>query len=100
MSTPNLSASGSSPEHDRIVVLIEQLQASVSWNPKGQWRAYLCAVLYGVIAALQGDLGLYAGVLVVVFLLLQFNEQRTRRQIDLTVQLFRELDKKNDFDAP
>ena len=41
---------------------------------------------------------LYCGVLVVVFLLQTYSEQRTRRQIDLLVQLVQELEKKKSHD--
>ncbi len=37
---------------------------------------------------------MYCGVLVVIFMLQTFSEQRTRRQIDLLVQLVQELEKK------
>ena len=101
MTTPTSFASGGAPERATILTLIEQLQASCSWKPKGQWRAYLCAILYGCIAALQGTqfFILYCGVLVVVFMLQGFSERRTRRQIDLLVQLARELEKKRHDDA-
>ena len=100
MTTPHSSASGT-PERASTLALIEQLQGSCSWKPKGQWRAYLCAVLYGFIAALQGTqfFILYCGVLVVVFLLQHFSEQRARRQIDLLVQLVQELERKSHDDA-
>jgi len=101
MTTPQ-STSGSAPEHANIIGLIEQLQASCSWKPKGQWRAYLCAVLYGFIAAFQGwsFLLVYCLIMAVVFMLQAFSEQRTRRQIDLLVQLVQELEKKkHDDDA-
>lgn len=96
MTTPPSPTSGSTPESASTIALIEQLQASCSWKPKGQWRAYLCAVLYAFIAALQGRqfFILYCGVLVVVFLLQHFSEQRTRRQIDLIVQLVWGFEKK------
>ena len=56
----------------------------------------MCAALYCVAAVLEGRsfLVLYLGVLVVVFLLHASNEQRSRRQMDLLVQLVRELDRK------
>ena len=96
MTTPDSITSGSAPERASINTLIERLQASCSWKPGGQWRANLCAVLYGIIAALQGTqfFVLYCGVLVVVFMLHSFSEQRTRKQIDLVVELVRELEKK------
>jgi hypothetical protein len=95
MTTPSLT-SESTPERASIITLIEQLQASCSWNPKGHWRAYFCAVCYGFIAAFQGVqfFIMYCGVLVVIFMLQTFSEQRTRRQIDLLVQLVQELEKK------
>ncbi|HTV43347.1 MAG TPA: hypothetical protein VMF08_22485 [Candidatus Sulfotelmatobacter sp.] len=98
MTTPNSLASESTPERAGITTLIEQLQASCSWKPIGQWRAYLCAVLYGIIAAIQGTqfFLVYCGILVVVFMLQGFSEQRTRRQIDLLVQLVKELEKKKE----
>ena len=102
MTTPTLSTSGGTPERAAILALIEQLQASGSWKPKGQWwRAYLCAVLYGFIAALQGMqfLILYCGILVVIFMFQGFNEERNRGQIDLLVQLVRELEKKSHDNA-
>jgi len=37
----------------------------------------------------------YCGVLTVVFLLQSASEKRTRKQIDLLVELVRELDKKS-----
>jgi hypothetical protein len=96
MSTSDLFPSGSAPERARLDTLVEQLQASCSWRPEGHWPAYLCAVCYGLIAALQGAqfLMLYLGVLVVVFLLQGFSEQRSRKQIGLLVELVRELDRK------
>lgn len=62
-----------------------------------QWRAYACAVLYGFIAHNQGSpfFILYCGVLVIVFMLHSFSERRTCRQIDLLVQLVRELENKS-----
>ena len=97
MTTPDTLTSGSTPERASINTLIERLQASCSWKPEGQWRAYVCAVLYGIIAAIQGTqfFLLYCGVLVVVFMLQSFSEQRTRKQIDLLVELVRELEKKS-----
>jgi hypothetical protein len=51
------------------------------------------AVCYGFIAALQGTqfLMLYLGVMVVVCMYQSFSEQRNNRQIDLLVQIIREL---------
>jgi hypothetical protein len=96
MTTPDSLTAGSTPERASIISLIEQLEASCSWKPEGHWRAYLCAILYGFIAALQGTqfLILYCGILVVVFMLQGFSEQRTRKQISLLVQLVQELEKK------
>lgn len=98
MTTSNSLASGSTPERAGITTLIEQLQASCSWKPGVEWRAYLGAVLYGFIAAHQGTqfLFVYCGILVVVFMLQGFSEQRTRRQIDLLVQLVKELENKKE----
>jgi hypothetical protein len=100
MTTPDSLTSGSTPERASIITLVEQLQASCSWKPEGHWRAYFCAVCYGFVAAFQGVqfFMLYCGVLVVVFLLQTYGEQRTRRQIDLLVQLVQELEKKKNHD--
>lgn len=100
MTTPNSLTSESTPERASIITLVEQLQASCSWKPEGQWRAYLCAVLYGIVAALQGTqfFILYCGVLVVVFMLQGLSEKRTRKQIDLLVQLVQELERKKSHD--
>ena len=96
MTTPNSLIAGSTPERALSISLIEQLEASSSWKPEGHWRPYLCAILYGFIAALQGTqfFILYCGILVVIFMLQGFSEQRTRRQISLLVQLVQELEKK------
>jgi hypothetical protein len=96
MTTPDTLTSGSTLESASVNTLIERLQASCSWKPTNHWLAYFCAVLYGFIAAKQGAqfLILYCGILVVVFMLQGFSEQRTRRQISLLVQLVQELDKK------
>jgi hypothetical protein len=101
MSTPDSPTSGSTPERASIIALIEQLQASSSWKPKGQWLAYLCAVLYGFIAVHQGTqfFIVYCGVLVVVFMLQASSEQRARRQLDLLVGLVRELEHGRHDDA-
>jgi|WetSurMetagenome_2_1015567.scaffolds.fasta_scaffold1195780_1 hypothetical protein len=95
MTTPD---SGSAPERASIVKLIEQLEASCSWKSERQWCAYLCAVLYGIVAALQGAqfLIVYCGVLVVIFMFQGFGEKRTRKQVDLLVQLVQELEKKKE----
>jgi len=97
MTTPDALTTGSTPERASIINLIEQLQASCSRKMDGQWSAYLCAVCYGVVAALEGRqyFLVYCGVLTVVFLLQSASEKRTRKQIDLLVELVRELDKKS-----
>lgn len=96
MTTPDSLTAGDPPERARLIALIEQLQASCSWSPKGYWRPYLVAGLYGIIAVMEGGkfFAVYCGVSVVVFMLQSFSEQRTRKQIDLLVELIRELEKK------
>ena len=98
MNTSDSLPLGSAPERSRLVTLIEQLQASCSRKAEGRWRVYLCAVCYGFIAALQGTqfFILYCGVLVVVLMLQGFSEQRTRKQVDLLVQLVQELEKQKE----
>lgn len=94
MNTPTSLASGSTPERATILALIDQLQASSS-KPTGEVTAYVCAVLYGYIAHSQGSefFILYCGVLAVFFLFRSASERRTRQQVDLLVQLARELEK-------
>ncbi len=94
MTTDSLTG-GSKTERASAFTLIE-LQSSCSWKPKGYWRVYLYAILYGIIAGLLGGAEffiLYCCVLVVVFVLDDFNEKRTQRQIGLLMQLVQELEK-------
>ncbi len=81
---------------NRLATLLEQLQASCSPRSKARWLPYFCVVCCGVVAALQGRqfLILYLGVFVVVFMLQGFSDQRTRKQIDLLVQLVQELERR------
>lgn len=96
MSTPHAPTSANGPERPSIHALVAQLQAPFSWKDTGHWRVYLCVVLYGAIAAMDGRPYLvhFLGAMVVVFLLQASNEQRTRRQIDVLVQIVRELERK------
>jgi hypothetical protein len=95
MGTPQSPAPGREPDPARMQELIEQLQ-SRSWKSSGVWRAYACAVLYGVMAAIAGGqfFILYSGGLVVVFLLHDSSERRIRMQSDLLAQLVREMERK------
>lgn len=95
MSTPHTPASGNGPDRASVAALIEQLQSPVTWKDYGLWRAYLCAVLYGAIAAIQGRefFILFSGVLVVAFLLHDSMHQRNQRQVDVLVKLVRELER-------
>lgn len=96
MGTPHSPAPANAPDGINPHTLLQQLQASPSWTSTGLWRAYVCAALYAVVAAMQGRhfFALYCGVLVVAFLLHAASEQRTRRQMELLAQLLGELSRK------
>jgi len=75
--------------------LIEHLQ-SRSWISMRLWPAYVCAVAYGVVAALDGAqfFKLYSAVVTVVLLLHDSSERRIRMQTDVLARLFREIERK------
>jgi hypothetical protein len=100
MTTPDSLSSGDAPEPVSITTLAEQLQASCSSKPKNYWRLNLLIVCYGIIAALQGwhFFILYCGMLVVVFTVQGYNEQRMRRQFELLAQLAQKLEKQQHRD--
>ena len=95
MSTSDAPASGSGPERPSIHALIEQLAAPYSWKDSGQWLATVNALIFGAVG-LHGwpSLVHFSGIMVVVFLLHELNERRTRRQIDVLVQIVRELERR------
>jgi len=100
MSEPNSPVSGITPERAKIDALIKQLKAS-SEGDKLEKRAYWCAFLYGLIAALQGldFLILYCGVLVVVLMFHSASEQRASKEIDLLLKIVRELERQSHDDG-
>ena len=77
------------------------MRASCTWKAKVYWHAYVCAVLYWAIALLQGTefFILYGGGLVVLVLIQEANDKRARKQVDLIVDLIREVEKKNRGDT-
>jgi len=82
------------PENSRLTGLIGLLRATRSPTAKDNWGIYVCAVCYGIIAFHQGlsVLGIYCGVLVLVFMIRGAINRRTRDQIDLLVEIVRELE--------
>jgi hypothetical protein len=96
MITPHAGIPNSGPEGPGIHALVEQLQSPLSWKDSWLWPAYVCAILYGVVAASQGRpfLVQFLGTMVVGFLLQAATEQRLRQRVDVLVQIVRELERR------
>src|SRR5262249_50718742 len=100
MPTSDSLPPGSEPDRARLDTLIERLRSSSRVPSTPGLLVLFLAACYGITAAFQGSqfLLLYCGVLVVVFALHGLNEKRTRKQIDLLVQIVRELEEKRRHD--
>lgn len=88
-------------ERARLAALVKELQAPSSWQFKGTWVLWFCIAAYGAIAVSQGDefAMQFFGMLVIVFAVQAANDERARKQLDLIVDLIREVEKKNRGDV-
>ena len=89
------------PERARLAALLKELKAPSSWQLKGTWSLWLCIAAYGAIAVSQGtEFAMqFFGMLVIVFAVQETNDRRARKQVDLIVDLIREVEKKNRGDT-
>jgi hypothetical protein len=96
MNEPDPTISLSIPKLLRFNKLLEELQTSCSFRWKEYLVPLLLALCYGFIANIEGYkfLLIYSGLLVVSGGFQQVADRRNRKQVELLIELLRELEDK------